>query len=215
MRVRYSWLNLSAETSSRVSSRSTRWWLSATLWFASGMIAAPLTILTHELGHFLAGLAFNHPGLAIHYGSVTSDAAKAGYPSWQLAIGAAAGPLVTCATVVLCCYLVARYRPHPLVVAVGLFAPLKFSVGLVFIYYWLSGARNSSPNFDEFNVAKQAGITPFIPILIGVAVLIGGWFWLIRSIPRGNRIVALATSIVGAAIGLALYGGIIGPRLLP
>lgn len=189
--------------------------LRTTWWFASGVIAAPLTILTHELGHFLTGLAFNHPGVVLHYGSVTSDAAKAGYPAWQLAVVAAAGPLVTCATVVLCCYLVARDRPHPLVVAVGLFAPLKFSVGLVFIYYWLSGVRNSSPNFDEFTVAKQAGISPFIPIFIGVAFLVGGWLWLILSIPRGKRIIFLAASIMGAALGLALYGGIIGPRLLP
>lgn len=190
-------------------------WLRAAAWFASALIAAPLTILTHELGHFLAGLAFGHPGVVIHYGSVSSDAAKAGFPPWQLAIVAAAGPLVTCATVILCCYLVARYRPHPLVAAVGLFAPLKFSVGLVFIYYWLSGVRNSSPNFDEFNVAKHVGISPFIPILIGVAVLVGGWFCIVRSIPRGHRISDLAASIVGATIGLAVYATIIGPRLLP
>ena len=191
------------------------WWLRATLWLASAMIAAPLTILTHELGHFLAGLAFNHPGVVMHYGSVTSDAANASYPSWQVAVEAAAGPFVTCATVILCCYFAARYRPHPFVVAVGLFAPLKFSVGLVFIYYWVLGVRNSSPNFDEFNVATQAGISPFIPIVIGVLVLVGGWLWLVRSIPRGSRICAIATSIVGASIGLALYAGVIGPRLLP
>ncbi len=198
-----------------VLSRSTGWLRRAAPWLASGTIAAPLTILTHELGHFLTGLAFKHPGLALHYGSVTSDAAKAGYPAWQLAIVAAAGPLVTSATVVLCCYLATRYRPHPLVVATGLFAPLKFSVGLVYIYYWLSGVRNSSPNFDEFTVAKHAGISPFIPILIGVAILIGGWTWLIRRIPTGTRSSALAGAIVGAAVGLALYGRIIGPRMLP
>lgn len=123
--------------------------------------------------------------------------------------------MVTVATVLLCCYLATRYWPHPLIVTAGLVAPLKFSVGLVFIYYWLAGVRNSSPNFDEFNVAKHAGISPFIPILIGIAVLIGGGFWLVRSIPKGERIPALATSIVGAALGIALYASVIGPLLLP
>ena len=102
-----------------------------------------------------------------------------------------------------------------MIVTAGLVAPLKFSVGLVFIYYWLTGVRNSSPNFDEFNVAKHAGISPFVPILIGVVVLVGGWFWLARSIPKGERIPALTTSIVGAALGLALYASVLGPRLLP
>ena len=208
-------MNMRAATRSRTGSHVKAWWRRATEWFASAIVAAPLTILTHELGHFLAGLAFNHPRVVLHYGSVTSDAAKAGCPPWQLAIVAAAGPLVTFATVLLCCYLAARYRPHPLIVAVGLFAPLKFSVGLVFIYYWLSGVRNSAPNFDEFNVAKQLGISPLIPIIIAVAVLVGGWFWLVRSISKGQRTLALATSIVGAVVGLALYGGLVGPRLLP
>ncbi|MDQ3674360.1 MAG: hypothetical protein M3365_08300 [Gemmatimonadota bacterium] len=146
---------------------------------------------------------------------MTSDAANAGYPAWQLATVAAAGPMVTVATVLLCCYLAVWYRPHPLIVTAGLVAPLKFSVGLVFIYYWLAGVRNSSPNFDEFNLARHAGISPFIPILIGVAVLVGGALWLVRSIPKGERTPALATSIVGAAVGLALYARVLGPRFLP
>jgi len=187
----------------------------ATVWFASAVVAGPLTILAHELGHFLAGLAFNHPQVVLHYASVTSDAVRAGYPPWQLATVAAAGPVVTVATVLLCCYLATRYRPHPLIVTGGLIAPIKFSVGLIFIYYWLTGVRNSSPNFDEFNVAKHAGISSFIPILIGVAVLVGGWVWLVRSIPKGERIPALATSIVGGAVGLALYANVLGPRSLP
>ena len=208
-------MNISAERKSRIGSRVKAWCRRAAEWFGSAVVAAPLTILTHELGHFLAGLAFNHPRVVLHYMAVSSDAAEAGYPRWQLAVVAAAGPLVTVATVLLCCYLAARYRPHPLIVAVGLFAPLKFSVGLVFIYYWLSGVRNSSPNFDEFNVAKHAGIPPLLPILIGVAVLVGGWFWLVRSIPKGERLLAVTSTIVGAVVGLALYGGLIGPRLLP
>lgn len=208
-------MNLSAESSPRVKPRSTASWLRATRWFSSGLIAAPLTIVIHEFGHFLAGLAFNHPRIAFHYASVSSGATEAAYPPWQLATVAAAGPLVTCATVIVCCYLVGRYRSHPLLVAAGLFAPLKFSVGFVFVCYWLSGARDSSPNFDEFNVAKHADISPFIPILIGALVLVGGWFWLIRGIPRNNCILDLATSIVGGAIGLTLYLTVIGPRLLP
>lgn len=202
-------------TPTRTDSPVKGWWRSPAKWFAAAIIAAPLNILAHELGHFLTGLAFHHPRVVLHYTSVSSDAAGAGYPRWQLAIVAAAGPLVTVAIVLLCCYLAARYRPHPLIVAMGLFAPLKFSVGLVFLYYWISGVRNSSPNFDEFIVAKQAGISPFFPIFIGVAVLVGGWFLLVRSIPKSERILALAASIVGAIAGLALYGGLIGPWLLP
>jgi len=184
-------------------------------WFAAAVAAVPLTILTHELGHFLAGRAFNHPAVALHYASVSSDAVKAGFPPWQLATVAAAGPLVTIVTVLACCFLATRYRARPLIIALGLFAPVKFSVGLVFIYYWLTGVRNSTPNFDEFNVAKHAGISPLIPSLIGAAVLLVGWFWLVRSIPGTERVRALAALIAGMVAGLALYGRFVGPLLLP
>jgi hypothetical protein len=46
-------------------------------------------------------------------------------------------------------------------------------------------------------------------------VLVGSWFWLIRSIPRGRRALALASLLAGTAVGLALYIGVVGPRLLP
>ncbi|MGI8617464.1 MAG: hypothetical protein ACR2L6_00025 [Gemmatimonadaceae bacterium] len=191
------------------------YWRRLLAWFGAGVAAVPLTILTHELGHFLAGRAFNHPRVALHYASVSSDAAKAGYPPWQLATVAAAGPLVTIVTVLLCCYLATRYRPRPLIIALGLFAPVKFSVGLVFIYYWLTGVRNSTPNFDEFNVAKHAGISPLVPSLIGAAVLLGGWFWLVRSIPGVERARALTALILAMVASLALYAGFVGPLLLP
>lgn len=207
-------MNLRAE-SSRVSTHTAGPWRLAVFWLVSGMVAAALTIIAHELGHFFAGLTFKHPGVVLHYASVSSGAEKAGYPSWQLATVAAAGPLVTCAIVILCCHLAVRYRPTSLLVAVGMCAPVKFVVGFVFVYYWLSGARNTSPNFDEFNIAKHLDISPFIPILVGAVFLVGGWVWLIRSVPRVSRIPAVVSSMVGAAGGFALYLGVIGPRLLP
>jgi len=195
--------------------REDGYWRRLLAWFAAAVVAVPLTILSHELGHFLAGRAFNHPRVVLHYASVSSDAAKAGYPEWQLATVAAAGPLVSIVTVLLCCYLATRHRPRPLIIALGLFAPVKFSVGLVFIYYWLTGVRNSTPNFDEFNVAKYAGMSPLIPSLIGAVVLVGGWFWLVRSIPGVERTRALAALIAGMVAGLALYAAFVGPLLLP
>jgi hypothetical protein len=92
---------------------------------------------------------------------------------------------------------------------------MKFSVGAVFLFYWLLGDGNSSPNFDEYNVAKLLGISPFAPIGVGLVVLITAWILLLRQVSHGERLLATICSSAGAVVGVLLYARVIGPWLLP
>jgi hypothetical protein len=59
------------------------------------------------------------------------------------------------------------------------------------------------------------GIPTIALAMIGIVGWIGGWWWLVRSLPRGRRAVPLALIVVGVIAGGGLYLTVIGPWLLP
>lgn len=207
-------------------SRTQRWhrWL---LWAGFAALAAPLGIVLHELGHYLTYRAFDFPNVTLHSSSVSigngeifwqfiraADFAAAAnvYPLRQVALAAAMGPLVSAVLTVMCC-LIASRKPHPFVVSLGLFSPLQFIAGL--IYLPVSFFRKlEQANFDELNVARLTGIPVEIFILLGAFLLIGGVFWLLRCIPKGNRLFAVSAIIVGVAVGLGVHFRLFAPALL-
>jgi hypothetical protein len=183
------------------------------------VLAAPVTVVLHELGHYLVGAVFGFPGLVLRYGSVGSAAAEHGFPLWQLGLQAAAGPLVTILVTLLCCFHVAWRGPHIVAVATGLVAPIRFLIGVVYLGYavliWLRGGRMEGTNFDEYNVARASGIP--LELLLGLEVLfmVGAWWYLGARIERRERWVALLSVGVGMVLGLLLWLSVLGPRLLP
>lgn len=206
---------------------STRRWHRWLRWVGFAALAAPLGIVLHELGHYLTYRAFGFPDVVMHGASVSigngeifwqfiraDDFAAAAnvYPLRQVALAAAMGPLVSAVLTVMCC-LIASRKPHPFVVSLGLFSPLQFIGGLV--YLPVSFFRKlERANFDELNVAQLMGIPVEIFILLGAFLLIGGAFWLLRCIPKGNRLFAVSAIIVGVIIGLGVYFTLLAPALL-
>lgn len=190
-------------------------WPVVLAWLAATVIAVPFTILAHELGHFLTGIALGHPDVTLHFASVSSGATDAGAPAWELGLVAAAGPLVSLAMAGVCTWMAHRHRPYPLVVAAGFVAPVKFVIGVVFLMSRLRGAEGGSPNFDEFNAAVHFGISPVWTSLAGALVLVAAWVLLIRSLPPGRRGLPLVGLTVGTGAGIFLYAGLVGPWLLP
>ena len=199
-----------------------RWLISAG--FAA--LAAPLGIVLHELGHYLTWRAFGFPDVVLHSASVSTrngeifwqfiranDFAAAAdvYPLAQVALGSAMGPLVSAVLTVMCC-LIAWRKPHPFVVSLGLFSPLQFTAGLIYlpVSFFLKLER---ANFDELNVARLMNIPVEIFILLGAFLLIGGVFWLLRCIPKGNRLFAVSAIVVGVIVGLGIYFRLLAPAL--
>ncbi len=210
-------------------------------WFAGGLVAAPLGILPHEIGHFLVLLALGVPDLALHFVGVTWDleefwlavlredhaTAATIAPLWGVALSDAAGPLVTYAIVLACCYGCATWGPSPALIAVAYFAQARIRIATQYAWRRLFDsefqqrlpsdleAMAAGWNFDELRVAVLTGIP--VPLLAGFAVLFlaGSGIWLLRYLPRGRRIVAAVSMVAGMAVSLVAYAGYVGPWLLP
>ena len=198
-------------------------------WSLAGFAAGALTILPHELGHYLVYLAIDVPNLALHYESVSWDAqefweavgredyaaAAVSAPIRGVAFALAAGPLVTYAMVAACCYGCARWRPHSVLVAVGYLCPLRIVVALMHGVRVLLGQDASAASYDELGVAALTGIPVQVFVAFGIVVMAISGSWLARYLPSGRRTVAVVSMLAGAVAGAVLYLGYVGPWLLP
>jgi hypothetical protein len=204
-------------------------WRLASTWIGASVIAVPLGVLLHELGHLLAYLAFGFQGAVLHFNSATHAlentlwqqiyrgnfaAAASMMPLWKVGVATAAGILVTCAVTVVCCVFAAMKGAHPLVVALGIFAPLRFLSGVSTIPVALSG-RPVRAGTDEAHLAVVTGIPLIVLVFAGLLFLVLAWIWLGRSIPKDHRWVSLAGLVSGLALGIFLYFRVTGPWLLP
>ena len=197
-------------------------------WGLGGLVAAPFAILPHEVGHYVVLLAFGVPDLVLHYVAVTwdlrefweaiqradFDGATTVVPIWAVALSDAMGPLVTYGVVAGCCYGCARWRPHPALVAVALLAQLRIRAGAGHVVREALGIDRPA-NYDELRVAILTGIPVEVLVAFALLTLLVSGIWLVRFLPRGRRMVAVASMTGGMAASLYLYAGVIGPWLLP
>ena len=197
-------------------------------WCLGGLLAAPLAILPHEIGHYLVLLAFGVPDLTLHYVAVTwdlrefweaiqrgdFDGANAVVPVWAVALSDAMGPMVTYATVAGCCYACVRWRPFPAFVAVAILSQLRIRAGASHVVRETLGMDRPA-NYDELRVAVLTGIPVEVLVAFALLTLLVSGVWLARFLPRGQRLAAVASMTGGMAASLYLYAGVIGPWLLP
>ena len=209
--------------------RTTSTWRLAATWIGAAIIAVPLGVLLHELGHFLAYWAFGFQGVALHYSSATHSvesrfwqlvysgrvgAAATLLPLWKVGLATTAGILFTYVVTIACCIFAAKKSPHPLVIALGVFAPVRFLSGLPTILAVLSG-KSVRAHTDEAHLAALTGIPLLLLNITGLLVLVLAWIWLLRRIPRDHRWISLGSLVSGLALGIYLYFFLLGPRLLP
>lgn len=209
-------------------------WLRTDGWLAGGVggvVAAPLSIVLHELGHFGAYAAFGFPDPVLRYASASwadsgewatlfragdMAAAAALAEPWKVAVGAAAGPVVSYLTAIVCVFAVRRTGPGPLslVLRLGLSAPGQGLGALMVLAINLFGGGFIG-NQDEAWVASIAGISSSLTALPGVVcVVLAPWF-LVTAIPRGLRVRVVVPVAGGMALGLFGWLGWLGPLLLP
>lgn len=204
-------------------------WQVALRWFGASAAAVPLAVLLHELGHLLAYLSFGFQGAALHYSSSTYalekifwqqvyrgnlPAAAAMLPPWKVGMATLAGIFVTCAVTTVCCFLAAKKSPYALVVALGIFSPFRFVSGIPAIVVWLSG-QPVRAGTDEAHLAMLTNIPVVLLISAGLLFLLAAWVWLVRSIPRRQRLISLGGLVPGLAVGAILYFQVFGRWLLP
>ena len=203
------------------------WWAGV----AGGAIAFPIAVLLHELGHYGADVALGLPDPVLRYSSASwsgsgeftrlfragdLEAAAAIAEPWQVAVSAAAGPIVSYIAIIACVLAVRRFGPGPLslVFAIGLVTPFRWTWVFPVLYLRLRGAEVKwGP--DEVVAGVLTGVPQFLLILLGLASLVLGYWLLVTAVPRGRRVRTLVPTLAGAVVGGVLWVLWIGPMVLP
>ncbi len=209
-------------------------WLRSGKWLAGvcgGAIAFPFAVMLHELGHFGAFTAFGFPDPVLRFASASwsgsgefgrliragdVEAAAALVQPWQVAVGVAAGAIVTYLTVIACVLAVRRFGPGPLslVLGIGLVSPARWLGAIPLLALKLSGRRFTS-HTDEGWLAVLTGIPESLLFLLGLACLLLGYWFLVTAIPRDQRVRVVVPTLLGVVLGGLLWVLWLGPLLLP
>lgn len=175
-----------------------------------GIVAVPFSIVSHELGHYLAYVGFGVEGVVLRSASVSAD--KSALTRGQIAFATAIGPVITYVSLIAAGVLL-RYKYLPFLVMLGLAAPLGRVVNFVYVYLRAVGYQ-PNPNFDEFNFARAIGVDPlFVAVPTAIAILIT-LVYFGRVAWKKEGAAGLIASVLGVALGLAVWF-VVGPILLP
>ena len=131
-------------------------------------------------------------------------------------MSAAAGPIVSYLTAIGFVLWVRRYGPGPLslVLGSGFVAPLQGMAAIPVIVIDLFGGGFRG-NQDEANFAAITGVPPSLAVLPGLICLVLSYWFLVTAFPRGQRLRAVVPPLLGVALGIALWGSVLGPLVLP
>jgi hypothetical protein len=201
------------------------------LWLGVSILAVPLVLLIHELGHLLTAIALGFHHVRLHYESVSyadqdlfwrliQSGAKAQAaalaPFWKVAVMEIAGPLVSIATL----FVAARYvRRFWIAAVVGTVAIWRFVAPLLFVWVNFRLARHGMVpmqhiGMDEFDFWMVTGVSVRTTLCIELGLIMFGLVQIERAMQRGIRVAASGAMGCGMLIGVPLYYAI-GPHLLP
>jgi hypothetical protein len=194
-------------------------WVPRTVpWAAWCVFFVPLTIVLHELGHYLAAVLAGSPNPALHY-SWTNPGDVAGKgPAISGVIGLA-GPATTIILSAFGCLWIRLRRPTRWAFALSVSAVSRFVVAvpytIVNIGIRLVGGSLRPPAFDEYKAGTALGwsgdalLASTVIVLVAVLVCVGS------KLPRGERLIAWGGLVTGTLLGWILWMLFLGPALLP
>jgi hypothetical protein len=175
-----------------------------------GILAVPLSIVIHEIGHYFAYQLFGAGNVQLHAFSVSAD--KETLSNVQNAIAAITGPIITYA-IIVSAYIFTRkhYTAFWIISALG--GLIGRLVNFIYIYFRLAG-YNPNPNFDEFNFSKNLGIEPlFLSIITAILFLIIYAVFL-KKAWKENGFKEIGLIVISLICGVAVWnfaGGFILP----
>lgn len=174
------------------------------------LVVVPLTIVTHEFGHFVVYKAFGASSVVLHAFSVTAE--KDALSSGQIALAAITGPVISYITIAAAIYFTHK-RYVPFWGIVGLAAPIGRVVNFIYVYFRTAG-YDPNPNFDEFNFSRAIGVDPLGPAAITCVAVVAVFVYFSRAAWKAGRYSEIFSLILSIAIGLAVWSSV-GPLILP
>ncbi len=180
-----------------------------TNWLAIAAVLTVLTILAHEIAHFVGALVMGAEEIKLHWADITYK--ENSLDAFGIAVTWLAGPVLT-HMIILCVWL--SRASSVVALSLGLGACSRNLVLLPFTVNMLMGKNVSSFSGDEVRAAGALGTTPFPLTLIAIALGIGG---LILFLVRSYRRVGVPQPIllfIGTIVGIMLWN-YIGPLILP
>ena len=195
------------------------------------ILAVPLVLMIHELGHLLTAILVGFHHIRLHYESVTyaeqgpfwglmQSGAKAQAavlsPFWKVAVMEIAGPLASIGML----FIAGRYARRLWVAAViGTVAVWRFVAPALFVWVNFRLARHGMApmqhwGMGEFDFWMVTGVSVKTTLFIELALTTVGLFLIGRALQKGTRIAARVAMGCGMLAGVPLYYAI-GPHLLP
>lgn len=178
-------------------------------YIAIALVVVPLSIVTHEFGHFVVYKALGASNVVLHAFSVSAE--KDALSSGQIALAAITGPVITYITIAAAVYFT-HEKYSPFWVIVGLAAPIGRIVNFIYVYFRAAG-YDPNPNFDEFNFSRAVGSDPLGLAAITCVAVLAVFVYFLRAAWRADRFSEIFSLIVSIALGLVVWS-FVGPLIL-
>lgn len=177
---------------------------------AIASVVVPLSIVTHEFGHYVVYKAFGASNVVLHAFSVSAE--KDTLSSGQIALAAITGPIITYITIGSAIYFTSK-KYLPIWVIAGLAAPIGRVVNFIYVYFRAAG-YDPNPNFDEFNFSRSVNIDPLWLSFVTIAIVLATFFVFFRKAWRNGRSAEISTIVVSLIAGIFVWN-LVGGVILP
>lgn len=201
------------------------------VWLGASILAVPVVVMVHELGHFLPAVILGFHHVRIHYESITyanddrfwgliqagaKAQAAALFPFWKVATVEIAGPLMSIAMLFVAAKYARRFWIAAVIGTVGL---SHFVAPALFVWKNFRNARHGLPAMqpwgtDEFDFWMLTGVPVRTILFCELALIVLGLVLVGRAMQKGTCFAAWAAMACGMGVGFLLYLAI-GPHVLP
>lgn len=176
------------------------------------ILAAPISVILHEMGHALAAFLIGYSNLYITFRS-WGGVAPSGITSLDRAWTSFGGPIASF-VIILVSYRLIRTRYQDFFRSLGLMASIQFVGAFLFVIGSILGIRPSSV-YDSARAANYLGESIFLFSIPGSLIIVSTWVLFIKSIDNMSRKRDVITMIIGGFFGFVIWFIFVGPLILP
>lgn len=178
------------------------------IWLITAAVLTALSILAHEVTHYIGAVAMGARDVAISWGDYTYDPAS--LDAMGVAVTAMSAPLLTHIVIL---WVWRSGATNALALALGLGACSRDIVIFPFALKIALGRDLSTFTNDEMRASEALGISPFPFALVAAVLGIGGVIVFLRRAYRVQGWLFALALFVGTILGLVLWGKV-GPMVL-